>query len=149
MRSVSFFAIVTLIILDDEFNNNSLLNGCSSINLFLHCDLNLQSLGMGFRPKEGGVDQLHSLKPFHLLKAKREQFWGLQLEMDPWRSQIPVTFPAMLKINLSCDSLCDIDFGFEAVHASGLALDCNKQNTAHAASDLVSLNESCINIHVI
>ena len=77
MGSVSFFAIVTLIILDDKFNHDSLLNGCSSINLFLHCDLNFESLGVGFCPQEGGVDQLHSLESFHLLEAEGEQFWGL------------------------------------------------------------------------
>ena len=61
MGSVCFFAIVTLIVLDDEFNHNSLLNRCSSINLLLHCNLNLKSLWVGLRPEEGGINQLYSL----------------------------------------------------------------------------------------
>lgn len=149
MRSVSFFAIITLIVLDHKFNHDGLLNGCSSFNFLLHCHLNLKSFRMGFRPQKSGVDQLHSLEPFHLLEAKGEQFRGLQLEMHPWRSQIPVTLPTMRKIYLSWNSLSDVDLCLKTVHASGLALDSDNQNTAHAASDLVCLHHVWINISIV
>jgi len=75
MWSVSFFAIITLVVFNDEFNNKSLLNGRSCVNFLLAGNLYFQTLGVRFSPKESGINQLHSLKTFHLLEAKGEEFW--------------------------------------------------------------------------
>jgi hypothetical protein len=72
MWRVSFFAIVALIVFDDEFYDNRLLNGSTRIDLFLHSDLDFKPLRMRLSPQEGSINELNSLEPFDLLQTKGE-----------------------------------------------------------------------------
>jgi hypothetical protein len=149
MWRVSFFAIIALIIIDDIFYHDCLLNGCSGIDFFLHRDPHLESLRVRLGPNEGSIHQLDPLESFDLLQAKREEFWRFKFKMHPWRSQIPVALSAMREINGPGNSLSDIDFGLETVYASVLAFNNGDEHSAHAAPYPICLQLRWINIGIV
>jgi len=96
MWCVCFLAIVTLVVLDDEFYNNRLLNGCTCVNFLLYRYFYLKYFGVRLCPKEGCIDKLNSFQSFDLLQTKGEKLWRFQLQMYPWWPQISIAFSAML-----------------------------------------------------
>lgn len=109
MRSVRFFAVVTLKVGNDEIDDESLLEISSALNFFLNGDSDLQSFAMGLGPDEGSIDQFDPLEPLDVLQAERKKLGRFWLEMHPRRSLVPVALSAMLQLNRSRNTFCDID----------------------------------------
>lgn len=109
MRSVRFFAVVTLKVGNDEIDNEGLLEVSSALNFFLNGDSDLQSFAMGLGPDEGSIDQFDPLEPLDVLQAEGKKLGRFWLEMHPRRSLVPVALSAMLQLNRSRNTFCDID----------------------------------------
>jgi len=75
MGCVCFFAIVTLIIINNEFHNKCLLKGSSRFNFLLNRYLDFDPLGMRFRPDKGCVNELNFLQSPNFLQTKRQKLW--------------------------------------------------------------------------
>jgi hypothetical protein len=69
MGCVCFFAVVTLIIIDNEFHNKSLLKGSSRFNFLLNRYLDFDSLGMRFRPDKCCVNELNFFQSLDFLQT--------------------------------------------------------------------------------
>jgi len=109
MRSVRFFAVVTLKVGNHEIDDESLLEISSALNFFLNGNSDLQSFAMGLGPDEGSIDQFDPLEPLDVLQAEGKKLGRFWLEMHPRRSLVPVALSAMLQLNRSRNTFCDID----------------------------------------
>mmetsp|Transcript_80799 Transcript_80799/g.142391 ORF Transcript_80799/g.142391 Transcript_80799/m.142391 type:complete len:420 (+) Transcript_80799:520-1779(+) len=104
---------------DDELYHCVLLDDGAGEYLLLHCQLHLQTLGVGLGPDEGGVHEMHLLQPFDSLQAEGQQLLGLQRSHQPVlrRVEVPLTVLAELHGALLADALCDVDVRLHAANA--------------------------------
>ena len=97
MRGVGLFAVVALLVVNNELDLERLLEHCVAMDFFLDCQLDLQSSRMGLCPDERRVEQFDKLEPFHISEAQGEELCALKLTLDPWGSLVPVALSAVLQ----------------------------------------------------
>lgn len=73
MGCVSLLAVVALLVGDNEFNDEALLEESTIEDFLLHCELDLDTAGVRLGPDEAGVDQLDALETLHQLEADGEE----------------------------------------------------------------------------
>jgi len=73
MRRVHSLAILTLQILNNIFNNESLLNLHTANYFFLNGYLNFELLGMRLCPDERSINELDSTEALDMLETKLEK----------------------------------------------------------------------------
>ena len=64
---------------------------------------------------EVGVNKFDFVESFYLLKAKLQKFRAFQVQVHPWRSQVPAAVPAEMDYAVSLKVLSDVDAGLQAV----------------------------------
>ena len=109
MGRVSFLAIITLKIGDNEIYNECLLKISSTFNFLLNSNSDLQSLRVGLGPNKRGVNKFDPLQPFDVLQTERQELRGFGLKVDPRRSLVPIALSAVLKLHRSWYTLGDIN----------------------------------------
>ena len=73
VRSISLFAIVTLKVSNNKFNDKALLKKSTIEHFFLNCKLDLDASRVRFCPHEASIHKLNSFKTFNLLQAKSQE----------------------------------------------------------------------------
>jgi len=108
MRRVHSLAILTLQILNNIFNNESLLNLHAANYFFLNGYLNFELLGMRLCPDERSINELDSTEALDMLETKLEKLRWLQIALCPWWSLIPITFLAMMQLKFFWNSFTNV-----------------------------------------
>jgi hypothetical protein len=139
MRRISFFAITTLLILNNILYHECLLELGVISHFFLDCEFDLQPFWMRFCPDEASINKLDSFESFDLLQTDSQQFWRLKFASNPGRFHVPVAFSAVLQVKLLADTLWDINLRFQTVYASIWSIRSCHYST-HAASSISLVN---------
>jgi hypothetical protein len=88
MWSIFFLTILALLVKDNEFNRESLLDGDVINNFLLNSQLNLNSSRVRFSPDETGIKKLNLVQSSDSSKTQGQKFFRFKFSMNPWRSEV-------------------------------------------------------------
>lgn len=118
VRSISLFAIVTLKVSNNKFNDKALLKKSTIEHFFLNCKLDLDASRVRFCPHEASIHKLNSFKTFNLLQAKSQELSWFKSSMSPRWSEVAIAFTTMLQLKRFWDAFSNINLRFQTVNAS-------------------------------
>jgi hypothetical protein len=111
-----------------------------SVHLFLHGELDAETLAMGFCPDEAGVDEADLFEPLQTAEADGEEFPTLELGGKPLLRgrEVAHAVSAERDLRLLGNGLCDIDGIPEASDAETAAVWLDSRSCRSSSATMAS-----------
>jgi len=108
MWSIFFLTILALLVKDDEFDGESLLDSDVIQNFLLNSQFNLNSSRVRFSPDEAGIKKLDLVQTSDSSETKGQKVFRFKFSMNPWRSEVSFAGSAEVEDSLLGNSTCNI-----------------------------------------